>query len=137
MVAAWLYTVRFVLLPVVVDLWPGMPAWVLRGPAQREASRVVTYVIVTALFALLVYGLWRGWRAARALVLVIVAANLIIGTVQLFHLSWWWVPWGLLQLAAAITIAFLLTRPTSQAWFAHPSVSASATTDPGASGANS
>jgi hypothetical protein len=113
-----------------------MRAWAAQGPAQRGVSRLVVYVIVTALFALLAYGLWRGWRSAQALVLVLVAANLIIGMVQLTDLGWWSAPWWLLQLAAAITIAFLLTRPTSHAWFAGPAVPARATTDPRASGAN-
>ena len=123
--AVVLYTARFGLLPVVMDLWSGPPWWA----AHRHASRLFTYVVVTALFAFLAYGLWRAWGLARVLVLLIVAANLISGTVPVFGLGWWWVPWWLVQVAAVIAIVALLTRPSARAWFARPAVSAERASD--------
>ncbi|MEU4476917.1 hypothetical protein AB0F68_02430 [Micromonospora sp. NPDC023966] len=87
------------------------------GP-WTDAVSVTGSLIVTAIGAALIYGVWRGNPLAQGVVVLGMAGNLIVGFFEPAGIGW--LRAG--NMVAALAIAVLLMVPgSSRTWFAGPS----------------
>ncbi|WP_091659294.1 hypothetical protein [Micromonospora auratinigra] len=112
-------TIRRAPRPVVAALavlLVGYVAVIADGP-WTSVGGVIANVVVAAVAAVLVYGLWWGSRSARGVVVLAMAGNLTLGLLHHAQVGWWR---AVSMVAALVIIMLLLVPRSSRRWFAAP-----------------